>query len=130
MALITLADAQAWGEKTKLAPAWKDGLDLPLLDLVEVEVLGNMGTVADTSTWINPDVTPGLVRTIISKLYVAWIIDRQYSEDEGLSEYGALLRATATTLMTSITESEIDIPGATPGDAGDGLPSVWPDDTD
>ena len=74
--------------------------------------------------------TPQLVKTVISKLYVAWVIDRQYSEDDDLSAYAALLRGTAQTLMAGIVSSEIDIPGAALGSSGDGLPSVYPTDND
>jgi len=125
--LITLEEAQAWGEKTKLAPAWKDGLDQALLEQVQVEVLGNVGQVADTSTWVSSATTPSLVKTIIAKMYVAWLIDRQYSSDDDLSAYAALLRSTALVLQTSIVGSEIDIPGNTNSESG--LPSSWPDDT-
>jgi hypothetical protein len=128
-ALILLQEAQAWGEKTKLAPAWENGLDTVLLEQIQSEVLGNIASVADTATWIDSPTTPTLVKTIISKLYVAWIIDRQYSEDEELSQYAALLRATALSLQTSITSSDIDIPGVVVGDAGDGLPGMYPLDT-
>jgi hypothetical protein len=127
--LITLEQAQAWGEKTKLAPAWEDGLDSDLLSQVQVEVLGKLGAVADTSTWLDPATTPELARTIIAKLYVAWIIDRQYSEDADLSAYAALLRATALALQESIISSDVDFPGAVIETPGDGLPSTYPDDT-
>jgi hypothetical protein len=126
--LITLQDAQAWGEKTKLAPAWQNGLDTSLLEQIQVEVLGNIASVADTSTWITPLTTPGLVKTIIAKLYVAWLIDRQYSEDQDLSSYAALLRTSANSLMTGIVASEIDIPGVII--EADGLPSGYPTDLD
>src|SRR5687768_12024745 len=127
--LITLVEAAAWGEKTKLAPALVS-MDTALLEQVQAEVLGRIAAVATTTTWVDSATTPPLVKTILAKLYIAWIIDRQYSEDEELSGYAALLRATATTLLTGIVESEIDIPGVTVGDAGDGLPSVYPTDTD
>jgi hypothetical protein len=126
MALISLQEAQAWGEKTKLAPAWKEGLDAALLEQVQSEVVGNIASVADTSGWTDSASTPTLVKTIIAKLYVAWLIDRQYSEDEDLSAYAALLRATALSLQTSIVESDIDL---VPGSSGDGLPSVYPNDS-
>jgi hypothetical protein len=129
--LIALEDARAWGEKTKLAPAWEDGLDTVLLSQIQVEVLGHVASVADTSTWITSETTPDLVKTIIAKLYVAWLIDRQYSEDEDLSAYAALLRSSATILQTGIENSDIDIPGITTGDtAGDGMPSGYPTDID
>jgi hypothetical protein len=127
MSLITVDEARAWGEKTKLAPAWKDGLDADLLSQIQAEVLGNIAAVADISAWTDSATTPTMVKTIIAKMYVAWLIDRQYSEDEDLSGYAALLRTSATSLMLSITSSEIDIPGVTTGnDAGDGLPGGYP----
>jgi len=128
--LITIQEAQAWGEKTKLAPAWVSGLDEALLEQIQAEVLANIASVADTSTWVSSVTTPPLVKTILAKLYVAWVIDRQYSEDADLSDYSALLRAGAMGLLTSIVESEIDIPGTVTATPGDGLPSVYPTDTD
>jgi hypothetical protein len=126
MARITLAEAAAWGEKTKLAPALMS-LDAELLTQVETEVIGNLAAVADTSTWLASDTTPTLAKTIIAKLYVAWLIDRQYSEDQELSSYAALLRASAMALQLQITSGAIDIPGVIV--TGDGLPSVYPTDT-
>jgi len=127
--LITLQEARAWGEKTKLAPAWEDGLDAVLLSQIQVEVVGNVASVADTSAWVDSDSTPELVKTIIAKLYVAWLIDRQYSEDEELSAYAALLRATALSLQTAISDSEIDLPGGSTDAPGDGLPGMYPLDS-
>lgn len=126
--LLTLADVRAWGEKTKLAPAWENGLDASLLSQIQVEVLGKLASVADTSTWVDPISTPSLAKTIIAKLYVAWLIDRQYSEDEDLSSYAALLRATALSLQTSIIDGDVDIPGVATETPGDGKPSIYPDD--
>jgi hypothetical protein len=123
---ITLQDAQAWGEKSKLLPALSE-FDTDLLGQVEVEILGKLGQVADTSTWLTPSATPELAKTIIAKMYVAWVIDRQYSEDDDLSAYAAMLRASAVALQTAIISSEIDMPGVVV--TGDGLPSSWPDDT-
>jgi hypothetical protein len=126
MARITLAEASAWGEKTKLAPALAQ-LDAELLNQIETEVVGNLAAVADTSTWVGSDSTPSLAKTVIAKLYVAWLIDRQYSEDQELSSYAALLRASAMSLQSQIVDGTIDIPGVIA--TGDGLPSVYPNDT-
>lgn len=127
MALITVDEASAWGEKTKLAAALAT-LDTALLTQLEAEVLGNIASVADTSTWVSSATTPTLVKTIIAKMYVAWIIDRQYSEDTDLNAYATLLRQSASALMTGILESAIDIPGVIV--TGDGLPGVYPNDTE
>ena len=126
--LITVAEAAAWGEKTKLATALAS-LDTDLLEQVQAEVLGSVAAVADTSTWISSETTPTLVKTVIAKMYVAWIIDRQYSEDDELSTYAALLRTTSQTLLDAIVSSEIDIPGVDVGTGGTGLPSVYPNDS-
>jgi len=125
MARITLQEASAWGEKTKLAPALV-ALDMLLLEQVESEVLGNLASVANTATWADSATTPTLAKTIIAKMYVAWLIDRQYSEDTDLSAYSALLRASALNLMNGILDSSIDIPGVIV--ESDGLPSVYPND--
>lgn len=127
MSLITLAEAQAWGEKTKLLPALSE-LDTDLLAQLEAETLAQVATVADTSTWSDSSTTPSLVKTILARNYVAWIIDRQYSEDEDLSNYSALLRTGAMLLLTGIMSSAIDIPGVITDSAGDGLPSIYPTD--
>jgi len=129
MATITLAEASAWGEKTKLAPALV-ALDTDLLTQIEVEVFGAISTIADTSTWVDTLTTPSLVKTIVAKQYIAWVIDRQYSEDADLSAYAALLRASAMALQGAIMSSQIDLPGAVTDEPGDGLPSVYPTDTD
>jgi hypothetical protein len=128
--LITLPEASAWGEKTKLAPALVT-LDSELLGQVQSEVLAHISVVGDTSGWTSSANTPQMVKTILAKLYIAWIIDRQYSEDTDLSAYAALLRSGAMALLTAIETSAIDIPGVTDiGDsgAGDGLPGHYPTD--
>jgi len=124
--LITNLEAQAWGERTKLLPALTT-IDSTLLGQIQSEVLGRLAAAVETSTWVSSATTPQLAKTIIAKFYVAAIIDRQYSEDEGLSPYARMLRQTAQVLLDDTVSGEIDIPGAT--STGDGLPSSWPDDT-
>lgn len=109
MARITPAEAQAWGERTKLK---LDTLDTALLDHLEAEVLGQIGGTYDTSTWVDTTSTPKLVRTIIAKLYVAWFYDRQYSEDtDSGNPYAANLKANAAMLIEGIVDGSITIPG-------------------
>jgi len=110
---ITAAEAQGWGERTKLNLST---LDTDLCVQIEEEVLSRLGTVYDTSTWVDPTTTPRLVRVIIAKLYVAWFYDRQYSEnqDQG-NDYAALLRNNAEMLMTGLLDGTIEIPN-TPAD--------------
>lgn len=125
MARITATEAQAWGEKTKLRPALTS-LDDALVDQIETETLSKLASVADTSTWVSSATTPAIVKTVICRLYVAWIIDRQYSEEVDLNAYAGILRTGAQGLIDGILDSSIDIPGAVVN--ADGLPSVYPDD--
>lgn len=124
--LITIQEAQSWGEKSKLQVALA-AIDSNLLTQVQSEILGRLAAAYDTSTWISSATTPELAKTVISKFYVAWLIDRQYSEDGELSSYANLLRRTGQLLLDDIVSGEIDIPGQV--STGDGLPSSWPDDT-
>lgn len=127
MARITLQDAQAWAENTKLPFSV---LDTPLLNQVEVQVLSSLRSCGiDTTlinTWIDTATTPDLVKSIIAMLYVSWYYDRQYSEEqtEG-NDYAAMLRSHAQMLLTGVCDGTIEIPEApTIG----GKPAFFPTD--
>lgn len=117
MARITPVDAQGWAESTKLNLSTLDG---SLLDQMETEVLSRLASAYDTTLWIDPASTPKVVKVIISKLYVAWFYDRQYSENqEQGNDYAAMLRTNAEMLITGLLDGTISIPGVTPvGSAG------------
>jgi len=125
MARITPDDAQGWAESTKLNLS---ALDASLLNQIEEEVLGRLSSIYDVTVWTLPSNTPNLVKVIISKMYVAWFYDRQYSENqvEG-NDYAALLRNNAEMLMTGLIDGTIDIPGQTQVGAGLG-PIFYPND--
>jgi len=123
MARITLPEAQAWAEPTKLTLA---SLDTELLAHIEEEVLRRVGVVVDTTTWVDSTTTPKIVKTAISKLYVSFLYDRQYSEDiESNSNWARRLADNAEMLITGIVDGTIEIPGTT-GDAGQ--PLFYPTD--
>jgi len=124
MARITVAEAQAWAEQTKLTIA---SLDTELLAHIEEEVLRRVGVSYDTTGWTTDSNTPKIVRTAISKLYVAFLYDRQYSEDivEG-SAWSDRLRENAEMLIAGLVDGTIEIPGEG-GEAG--TPSFYPTDT-
>jgi hypothetical protein len=107
---ITLQEAQAWAEGTKLTIS---ALDTNLLDHLEEEVVVRLSSAfPDYTTWTNSTTTPKLVRTIISKLYIAWVYDRQYSEDIGEgSVYSERLRTNAETLIVGLLDGTIELPG-------------------
>ena len=125
MALITPVDAQGWAESTKLNLSTLDG---SLLDSIESEVLARLASAYDTSLWISPTTTPKIVKVAISKLYVAWFYDRQYSENqEQGNDYAAMLRTNAEMLITGLLDGTITIPGTVPVGSASGA-SFYPND--
>lgn len=124
MAHITPDDAQGWAESTKLDLST---LDDSLEAQISTEIISRLASVYTTTSWVDENTTPDLVKVIIAKTYVAWFYDRAYSEnqDEG-NDYAALLRGNAEMLMTGLLDGTIDIPGVTP--VGSGVPGYYPND--
>jgi len=112
---ITTQEAQAWAEGTKLTIS---ALDVNLLPHIEEEVIDQLRSAfSDTANWVDQNTTPKLVRTIISKMYVAWLYDRTYSEDivPGQSNYATLLQANANMLIAGLLAGTITLPEETSG---------------
>lgn len=112
MARVTVEEVRALAERTKLTV---ETLDTELLNHHEGLILSRLGAQIDAATlatWINPDTTPKLVRTIISYKYFAWFYFRQYSEDVGTTEntYAEKLDASAEMLLMGILDGSIIIP--------------------
>lgn len=109
MAHITVGEAQAWAEGTKLTIS---SLNTELEAHLAEEVLRQLDSAFDITTWTDAVLTPKLVRTIISKLYVAWLYDRQYSEDIGPgSNYADRLKENANMLLAGLIAGTIELPG-------------------
>jgi hypothetical protein len=105
---ILVTDAQGWVEGTKLTIT---SLDTNLLHQIEDEILGRLSSF-DSSGWTDNTNTPSLVKVIIAKLYVAWLYDRQYSEDiEGGNNYADRLKQNAELLMQGLLDGTIELPG-------------------
>lgn len=124
-ALISLEEAQAWLEITKLS---LPSLDLDLLESIQEEVIIRIASTYDTSSWLTPATTPRLVRVAIAKMYCAWVYDRQYSENlsAGSSAYATRLTANAEMLITGIIDGTIELP--TIPSLTSGSPSFYPTD--
>jgi len=123
VAHITLVEAQAWAEATKLRLTT---LDAALEAHLAEEVLRQVASAFDVTTWIDDVTTPKLIRTIISKLYVAWLYDRQYSEDiEQGDNYADRLKENANNLLAGLIAGTIELPGL-PDSAGS--PTFYPTD--
>lgn len=129
MARITIAEAQGWAEPFKLNIT---SLDTNLLDQIEGEVLARLSPIFDTSTWTNDTNTPLTVRTIIAKMYVSWLYDRFYSENQDdLNDYAQRLQQNAETMIKGIiegTEEVIDDDGSTVDPTTPRQPSFYPTD--
>lgn len=129
MPRITLQEANAWVEKTKLT---LDALDANLLTQIENQVLARLGVAFDstvTSTWLDAVTTPKMVRSVIAMLFMAWHYDRNYSEDqEQLNDYAVLLRGSAEALITGILDGSVILEELPPGGTEPGGPAFYPTD--
>jgi hypothetical protein len=124
MTVITVQEVKGWVETTKLPIT---ALDLNFLPQLEAEVFARLGTVYDTTVWLDPDTTPAIVRVCITKLYAAWIYDRAYSENQGVTnDYAAMLRGNAEMLITGLIDGTIEIPGVIPISSPN--PAFYPND--
>ncbi len=114
MARISLTEAQAWAESSKMDLTDMGGLDPNLLTQVEAQVLGALGRVYDPAViqalWVNDATTPQLVRTLIAMRYMSLLYDRQYSEDEGRNPWARRLENMANDLTEAIATGAVDIP--------------------
>lgn len=124
MAHITLSEAQAWLEGTKLT---LPSLDIELEAQTSSEVLGRVSQAYDVSGWTNSSNTPRLVRKIISMLYAGWYYDRAYSETDDTNDYALRLKAAADALLESIVAGITDLEEV-PGDPTIGNPAFFPTD--
>jgi hypothetical protein len=129
MVRVTQPAVKAWTEATKMGnAAGVVTLDTELLDQLEDETLSRLqGAGYETSTWTDSSTTPRIVRLAIAKLYVSWLIDRQYSEDEDLNAYAQRLAANAETVIAGLVDGTLVIPGSPEGE-GIGQPSFYPND--
>ena len=127
MANISVAEAQAWIETTKLTLG---SLDTELEASISSQVLGTVAQVYDTSSWADTATTPDLIRKAIAMMYTGWIYSRTYAEDAdpGVVTYGELLRQYAKTLLDGIVAGSIDLLDATPS-VDIGAPYFYPTDT-
>lgn len=122
---IEAQDAKAWAEPSKF-PSIQ--LDEDFLDALETEILVKLNAVYDTSTWLDPDTTPAIVKVIIAKLYVSWKYKRAFAEDlDQGNRYAYELEDNAGALIDGLLDGTIDIPGEVPVNAS-GSPSFYPTD--
>jgi len=122
MARVTLNEVRAWVEPTKLPLS---ALDTELLAHLEEEALVRLSSTYDVDVWVDSGTTPKIVRTIISKLYASFYIDRAYSEnqDDG-NDYAIKLAENAEMLLTGLVIGDFEIPNNPPDNSSS--PSFYP----
>lgn len=105
---VNVTDLQAWAEQTKLPITVTTD---PLLDHIEQEILARLNAVADTTAWVDRASTPPLIRAVISKMYVAWLYRRQYSESltDDDAAYAARLEANAEMIIGGLLDGTIEV---------------------
>lgn len=125
MAHITLGDAQAWIEPSKLTLST---LDTTLENAVSSQVFAQLGSVYNTADWVDEMDTPDVIRGLISMYYVSWIYDRTFSSDgnNNPGDYATRLRQRADMLLTSIVAGDVDIPEQPTSTVSE--PSFYPND--
>lgn len=126
MANITVADAQAWLESTKLSLS---SLDTQQESQIATQVIARVVSAYpnDAPGWITPETTPKLIRSVISMQYAGWYYDRQYSENPEDNAYADRLRQKAEDLIAGILSGDIDIIEV-PGLPTIGEPVFYPTD--
>src|SRR5689334_17488282 len=116
MAHITVEEAQAWADGTKLPLG---AIDTDLEAQLAEEIIRRLDSGFDVTGWVDNTNTPTLVRVIIAKLYVAWLYDRQYSEDiEQGNNYADRLKLNVEALMLGLLDGTIELPGVDVGISG------------
>ena len=109
MAVIALKDVQQWLEPTKLQLT---ELNTDLAESARAIAFSIVGEAYDTTTWVNPGVTPAAVKAAISLLVAGWTYQRAYSQN-GTSKYGISLESKAMRLLEGIangTNSLMEVP--------------------
>lgn len=115
MAVISVEEANAWADKSKLI---LDALDTELVVSVTDQVFARISPVYDTTSWSTPLNTPSIVRKIIAMLYVAWVYERTYSEDGGQNTYSMRLFEQAYGILDGVADGtlaieDVNLPGLT-----------------
>ena len=134
MAHISLAEANAWVESTKLTfTSANNRFNGELAGQNAQLVLSRLRPVFGkdvVATWTNDTNTPKLVRTIIAMYYVAAEYDKHYSDDvdDSVNNYATILRRLADQNMQGLIDGSVTLEEVPGGNAGQGVPVFFPTD--
>lgn len=127
MSIITLSDAQAWAEPSKLDIT---DIDDSLLSQVSNILFGTLQSSFGTDLWVDAASTPKLIRNILAMKYVAWIYNRTYSQNDELSAYATLLNMESDKLIAGIISGALTLVDVPVGvDQGLNKPGFYPTDS-
>lgn len=125
MAHITVEEANSWTDKVKLNLSV---LDSELEESMATQVLARVSQAYDTTSWVDTDTTPKLIRKIIAMMYVGWYFQRTYSEEEETNSYGLMLIAQAERLIEGIVSGSLSLPDSTEPLLNVDAPTFYPTD--
>jgi hypothetical protein len=126
VANIDVDDAQPFATPRKLNLG--TSLDVDLEATVATQVLAQIQAAYDTSTWVDPNTTPRLVRSIVGMYYIAWYYQRTYAEDTGTATYADRLLRWAQMLINGILAGNIRLTDVVATGESYGTPSFYPND--
>lgn len=129
MAHFKSEEALAFVEDTKLD--FGSSIDNSLEQQMTLQVLPRLAVIYDTSTWVDEDTTPPLIRSLIAMLYVAELYDRVYSDnsDDTTSNYAFILKRTVQANIAGLINGTIVLPEFPDVAAGVDTPLFFPTDT-
>jgi hypothetical protein len=127
MAVVTVADVNAWLERTKIAVQSVD----PTLETTAIaRVFGRLSSMYDVTTWTDASTTPTLVRAMVAMHVAAWTYNRAYTEDspDG-SPYANWLLNEAALWVSQTVDGVLTLTDAAPASTAPTGPSAYPDDS-
>lgn len=134
MAYISLVEANAWVESTKLAfTAENNRFNNELANQNAQLVISKLRPIFGSdvvATWTSDATTPKLVRTIIAMYYVAAEYDKHYSDDvdDNVNNYATILRRLADQNIQGLIDGTVVLEEIPDGNSGQGTPVFFPTD--
>jgi len=125
MAHITVDDASAWAEPLKLPITV---LDDDLEDSIATQVLAKLAVALVTTSWLDSNSTPEIVRKIMAMEYVAGYINRAQASEEDLNAYALWLWSNAETLIEGLVAGTLVIDPTVPPTTDPSSPLYYPTD--
>jgi len=128
---VTIEEVQAWLDENKLE--LPDNDPLPEEQHVVNHVFSSVAQIFDTSTWVDADTTPDLLRTIISGLVAARRYNKVYSEsDDAGNRYANKIENQLNVLLEQVVDGTITLidveGGSSPAQISANNPVYWPTD--